>query len=221
MKDRSKLIRTATAAAVLIVAAVAAIISSIHIVSVALELHQPRAAAFLLPLSVDGCVLASSLTLLQAARSGLPAPRLAQVMLCASVAATLACNVGFGWRAGLPGALLSGWPALAFIGSAEVAIGWARTTARPDALAGAPLTHSDALDNAPLTHSDALAHSDALGDAPTQPAREDDARAALADALLTHTKVSQRALMRDYGISRAAETRIRAEVTASLNGRAA
>jgi hypothetical protein len=33
----------------------------------------------------------------------------------------LACNVGFGLPHGWPCALLSGWPAVAFVGSAEVA----------------------------------------------------------------------------------------------------
>jgi hypothetical protein len=42
--------------------------------------------------------------------------------------ATLAANIGYGLSYGLTGALLSGWPAVAFIGSAEMAIGMVRRT---------------------------------------------------------------------------------------------
>jgi len=49
-------------------------------------------------------------------------------MLGPSVAARLAANVAYGARFGVTGALLSGGPAVAFIGSAEMAIGMARRT---------------------------------------------------------------------------------------------
>ena len=64
--------------------------------------------------------------MLRAARAGLGTPHLARFMLGLAVAATLASNVAYGARFGLTGALLSGWPAVAFIGSAELAIGMAR-----------------------------------------------------------------------------------------------
>ena len=44
--------------------------------------------------------------------------------------ATLAANVGYGLPYGIPGALLSGWPAVAFVGCAEMAIGMVRRVAR-------------------------------------------------------------------------------------------
>ena len=119
-------IRRGTAAAVLLVAAIAAVISFVHIEHLAITHGQTALAAMLLPLSIDGTVAAASLVLLRAARAGLAAPWLAQFMLGLSVLATLAANVGYGAAYGLPGALLSGWPAVAFIGSAEMALGMVR-----------------------------------------------------------------------------------------------
>ena len=119
-------IRRMAAAAVLLVAAIAAVISYLHIEHLALAHGQSALAAMLLPLSIDGTVAAASLVLLRAARTGLAAPHLAQVMLGLAVVATLAANVANGARYGLAGALLSGWPAVAFIGSAEMALGMVR-----------------------------------------------------------------------------------------------
>lgn len=118
--------RTLTTAAVLLVAAIAAAISFVHIESLAIRYGQPVLAAWLLPVSIDGTVAVSSLAMLRSARLGLTAPWLARTMLLLAVAATLACNVAYGLPHGVPGALLSGWPAVAFVGSAEVAISMSR-----------------------------------------------------------------------------------------------
>jgi hypothetical protein len=123
--------RTLTAAAVLLVAAIAAVISFVHIEHLAVTRGQTFLAALLLPISIDGTVAAASLVMLRAARTGLGTPWLARVMLGLSVAATLAANVAYGARFGPAGALLSGWPAVAFIGSAEMAIGMVRKHAKP------------------------------------------------------------------------------------------
>jgi hypothetical protein len=128
-----RLIRSGTAAAVLLVASIAAVVSFVHIEHLALTHGQTWLAAVLLPVSIDGTVAAASLVMLRAAREGLGTPWLARFMLGLAVGATLAANVAYGVPYGLPGALLSGWPAVAFIGSAEMAIGMvrrARTSAR-------------------------------------------------------------------------------------------
>jgi len=111
-----------------VVAGIAAVVSFVHIESLAVRYGQPRLAAWLLPLSIDGTVAVSSLAMLRSARSGLSAPWLARTGLVLSVGATIACNVGYGLAHGLPGALLSGWPAVAFIISAETAISMSRRT---------------------------------------------------------------------------------------------
>ena len=123
-----KLIRAGTAAAVLLVAAIAAVVSFVHIEHLALTHGQAPLAAGLLPVSIDGTVAAASLVMLRAARAGLGTPWLARFMLGLAVAATLAANVGYGLPYGLTGAALSGWPAVAFIGCAEMAIGMVRRT---------------------------------------------------------------------------------------------
>src|SRR5260221_12035650 len=55
--------------------------------------------------------------MLWAARSGLSTPWLARCMLTLGVLATLGANVGYGAPYGWSGELLSGWPAVAFVGS--------------------------------------------------------------------------------------------------------
>ena len=121
-------IRRLTAAAVLLVAAIAAVVSFVHIEHLAVTHGQALLASVLLPLSIDGTVAAASLVMLRAARAGLGTPWLARFMLGLAVVATLAANIGYGLPYGLPGALISGWPAVAFIGCAEMAIGMVRRT---------------------------------------------------------------------------------------------
>jgi hypothetical protein len=118
--------RTLTAAAVLLVAGIAAVVSYLHIVRLALAYGQEPLAAYLLPLSIDGMVATSSLVMLRAARTGVSTPWLARSGLVLAVAATLAANVAAGLPHGWPGALLSGWPAVAFIVSAETVISMSR-----------------------------------------------------------------------------------------------
>lgn len=127
------LLRLGSAAAVLLVAAIAATVSFIHIDHLAVTHGQTPLAAALLPISIDGTVVASSLVLLRAARLTIAAPWLAQLMLWSAVGATLAANIAYGAAHGLTGALLSGWPAYAFIGCAEMAIGMVRRVTRPTA----------------------------------------------------------------------------------------
>jgi hypothetical protein len=122
MNGSDRLTRVGTAAAVLLVAAIAATVSFVHIEELAVTHGQTFLAAVLLPLSIDGTVAAASLVMLRAARGGLGTPGLARFMLTLAVVATLAANIGYGLPYGIPGALLSGWPAVAFIGCAEMAI---------------------------------------------------------------------------------------------------
>jgi len=119
-------IRRLTAAAVLLVAAIAAVVSFIHIEHLAVTHGQTQLAAWLLPVSVDGTVAAASLSMLWAARCGLPTPWLARCMLTLGVLATLGANIGYGAPYGLSGELLSGWPAVAFVGSVEMVLSMVR-----------------------------------------------------------------------------------------------
>ena len=72
MTDRT--IRVLAAAAVLLVAGIAAVVSFVHIEHLAVTHGQTLLAAALLPLSIDGTVAAASLAMLRAARAGVPTP---------------------------------------------------------------------------------------------------------------------------------------------------
>jgi Protein of unknown function (DUF2637) len=121
-------LRASAAIVVLAVAAFAAVVSYSHIYDLGSAHGQAGVAARLLPLSVDGLILAASLVMLLEARAARTAPTLARVMLGLGVAATVAANVGFGAADGLIGAAISAWPAISFIGCAELLIGSIRRT---------------------------------------------------------------------------------------------
>jgi hypothetical protein len=116
--------------AVLIVAAVAAIVSAVHIYSLAIRYGQPRAVAGMMPVSIDGTVMGASFSLYRAGLLSLPGRNLlGQSMLILGVLATLGANLDYGISQGWVGAAISAWPAVAFVGSAELAITMARRVA--------------------------------------------------------------------------------------------
>ncbi len=205
-------VRRMAAAAVLLVAAIAAVISFVHIEHLALTHGQTSLAAALLPVSIDGTVAAASLVMLRAARAGLGTPWLARVMLGLAVVATLAANVANGARYGLAGALLSGWPAVAFIGSAEMALGMVRRArqATPED-AGAAGQEAPAAPAAPAP--------DALP-APIPTDAQSAALIALRATLAAGNPLSGRQLETRFGLSRAEVTRVRELAAAGSNGHA-
>ncbi len=194
-----KTIRRLTAAAVLLVAAIAAVVSFVHIEHLAVTHGQTPLSALLLPISIDGTVAASSLVMLRAARSGLGTLVLARFMLGLSVAATLACNIGYGLPFGVTGALISGWPAVAFIGSVEMVLGMVRSA------------HS-AVKKFPPGGRDLTPDLTVPADA------ESAARAALAASVAASNPISQRQLQTRFGLTRAQATRVRQAVLAESNG---
>ena len=110
-----RVIRFTTAAVVCAVAAFAAVVSASHIYGLGRAHGQDGTAARLLPLSVDGLILAASLVLLHEARNDRDAPALARFMLWLGIGATIGANVAYGAGYGLLGALISAWPAVAFM----------------------------------------------------------------------------------------------------------
>jgi Protein of unknown function (DUF2637) len=133
-----KVIRAAMAAVVVAVAGFAAVVSYSHIYGLGRAHGQVGAAARLLPLSVDGLIVAASLVLLHEARNGRGAPGLARVMLWLGIAATVGANVAFGVRFGVLGAVISAWPAVAFIGAVEMAMTLVRRARAPQRAEDAP-----------------------------------------------------------------------------------
>ena len=104
--------RVVTVGAVLLVATVAALVSFEHMREVA-DRAGEQWRAWLLPLSVDGLVVAASMVLLTRRRADLPGGRLAWAALLGGAGASLAANIA----AAEPTAtarLVAAWPALAF-----------------------------------------------------------------------------------------------------------
>lgn len=116
---------TIAAAAVILFAA---IVSYSHIHGLATGHREDSVQAHLLPLSIDGVIAEASLVLLFAARHKLAAPKLARVMLWTGIVATLAANAVVAlppaWISPIANAViaavLSAWPAAAFIASVEL-----------------------------------------------------------------------------------------------------
>jgi Protein of unknown function (DUF2637) len=206
-------IRVLTTLAVLVVAAIAAVISFVHIEHLAVTHGQTMLAAMLLPLSIDGTVAASSLVMLRAARMTLPTPKLARAMLGLSVLATLACNVLYGAGFGIVGALLSGWPAIAFIGTAEMAIGMIRRART------APVAVADVAGAGVYPAPDDTAQT--VADVPVVPVPTDNQSAALIAlraTLAAGNPLSGRQLETRFGLTRAAATSVRQVVLVESNG---
>ena len=137
-----RLIRFVATLAVLAVAGIAAVVSFNHVGgTVALVNGQSLVAARLLPASVDGAILAASMVMLDSARRDAHTPVLARVMLVAAILATLAANSAAGAAHGPVGIMVSAWPAVAFIGSAELLLAMVRLRSQtaPEAPVAEPL----------------------------------------------------------------------------------
>jgi Protein of unknown function (DUF2637) len=187
-----RIIRFAMAAVVCAVAAFAAVVSYSHIYGLGRAHGQDGTAARLLPLSVDGLILAASLVLLHEARNGRDAPGLARLMLWLGIAANIAYGAGYG----LLGAVISAWPAVAFIGSVEIAMQQVRRTRVPRVAAIGP------------------AGPKVPGDV------EQAVRAAYAASVTAGQPLSQRAMAERFGLSRRRVSQLIASVTVESNGHA-
>jgi hypothetical protein len=113
-------IRWSTAAAVIGVAGVAAIVSYEHACALVHAHGEAGWTARLIPLTVDGLIWASSMVMLDSARRGVRVPALARWLLGLGIAATLAANVAHGAGNGPIGGAVGAWPALALVGSYEL-----------------------------------------------------------------------------------------------------
>jgi hypothetical protein len=187
-------IRFATAAVVCAVAGFAAVVSYSHIYGLGRTHGQDGTAARLLPLSVDGLILAASLVLLHEARNGRDAPGLARLMLWLGIGATVGANIAFGASYGLLGALISAWPAVAFIGSVEIAMQQVRRARGPRAdQAGQPV---------PQVPGDV----------------EQAVRTAYTASVAAGAPLSQRAMADRFGLSRRKVSQIVTQATVESNG---
>jgi hypothetical protein len=122
-------IRFLTAAVVILLAGVAAVVSYRHCYEVVIANGEAGFTAILVPLTIDGLIFASSMVLLDAARRRLPAPKLAYFTLALGIMATLAANVMHGIAHGPVGAIVAAWPAVALVLSYELLMGLIRRSA--------------------------------------------------------------------------------------------
>lgn len=109
------MIRWSTTLVVLLLAAVAGVVSYRHALEVVTAHGESGWVAYLVPLTVDGLIYASSMVLLYAARNGHRAPLLARFTLGLGILATLAANVATGLTHGPVGAIVAAWPAVALV----------------------------------------------------------------------------------------------------------
>jgi hypothetical protein len=108
----SSLVRVTTVGAVVVVAVIAAVVSYSHMQQLAASAGEDWR-SWLIPLSIDGLVVAASMVLLTRRRSGLPGGPLAWGALGAGVGASLAANMADA-RPEVTAVLIAGWPAVAF-----------------------------------------------------------------------------------------------------------
>lgn len=123
------MIRILTATVVILLAAVAAVVSYRHAYEVVIAHGETGFTAILVPLTIDGLIFASSMVLLDAARRGGARPVLAYLSLVLGILATLAANVMHGWAHGPIGAVVAAWPAVALVLSYELLMGLIRRSA--------------------------------------------------------------------------------------------
>lgn len=125
----SPAIRWSTTIVVILLAAVAAVVSYRHAYEVIVANGETGWVAYLVPLTIDGLIYSSSMVLLFSARRDLKVPRLARFTLVLGILATLAANVAHGWTHGPVGAIVAAWPAVALVLSYELLMGLIRRTA--------------------------------------------------------------------------------------------
>ncbi|MBB4930655.1 hypothetical protein F4561_001475 [Lipingzhangella halophila] len=111
--------RWTTTATVLLLAAIAAVVSYAHMFELALRHGEPAWRAGLFPLSVDGMIIAASMTLLTDARQGRRGGVLPWSLLIVGSAASLAANVAVAdptvWSR-----VIHAWPSFALMGAYEL-----------------------------------------------------------------------------------------------------
>jgi hypothetical protein len=120
MNGADRTIRWSTAAAVIGVTVVAAVVSYENAYALVHVHGETGQTARLIPLTVDGLIWAGSMVMLDSARRGARVPMLARWLLGLGIAATLAANVAHGLGHGPVGAAVGAWPAVALVGSYEL-----------------------------------------------------------------------------------------------------
>jgi hypothetical protein len=132
-KPSGSLIRRATIITVVVLAGIAAVVSYRHMHQLAIRHGESPWSAALVPLAVDGMIVAASLALLEDSRAGRRGGLLPWIFLIISSGASLAANVAVA-EPSLAGRIIAAWPSLALIGAYEMLMRMIRqyATARAD-----------------------------------------------------------------------------------------
>jgi hypothetical protein len=109
MRLGDRAIRWATTLSVVVLAGIAAVLSYKHMRTLVLEYGETSWTAALLPVSVDGMIVASSMTLLADSRNGQRSGLLPWTLLVIGSTASLAANVAVA-EPSLVGRLIAAWP---------------------------------------------------------------------------------------------------------------
>jgi hypothetical protein len=128
-------IRGATTVSVLLVAGIAAVVSYRHMHELVLKHGEDVWAAALIPLSVDGTIIAASMSLLLASRYGRSGGCLPWMLLAISGLASLGANVAVA-EPTLIGRVIAAWPSFALIGAYEMLMNQIRRSAGQRAQGG-------------------------------------------------------------------------------------
>jgi hypothetical protein len=112
-------IRLATVTAVLGVAGIAAVVSYRHMRAVAILHGEDPTNSAIIPLSVDGLIVAASMTMLADSRAHRRRSWLAYTLLALASAASLAANVMHA-QPDLAARIIAAWPSAALIGAYEL-----------------------------------------------------------------------------------------------------
>ncbi|MFI0480936.1 DUF2637 domain-containing protein [Actinomadura sp. 9N215] len=114
-----RLVRWTTTGCVVVLARIAAVISYKHMFVLVQRYGETSWTAALLPVSVDGMIVASSMSLLDDSRAGRRSGLLPWVLLVIGSAASLAANVAVA-EPSVVGRVIAAWPSCALIGAYEL-----------------------------------------------------------------------------------------------------
>ncbi|MFI9559077.1 DUF2637 domain-containing protein [Nonomuraea endophytica] len=118
-------IRWTTTSSVVLVAGIAAVVSYRHMHTLALRHGESELGATLVPLAVDGMIVASSMSILLASRYGRRGGALPWLLLIVGSLASLGANVAVADPT-LIARIIAAWPSFALIGAYEMLMGQIR-----------------------------------------------------------------------------------------------
>ncbi|GAB3889859.1 hypothetical protein GCM10029964_060330 [Kibdelosporangium lantanae] len=147
LRTRRSPVRVTTVIAVSVVAAVAAAVSFMHMHELAARAGEGWR-AWLVPLAIDGLVVAASMTMVVRRRAGKPGGMLAWTSIILGIAASLAANIAAA-EPTLIGRAVAAWPPIALLLAYELLMDQIHVAAR----------HAGSQDSAPPAQPIVLAHA--------------------------------------------------------------